>query len=176
MLEDAGGPGLRDEIFAAGGVTGEVPSDGLIDEAPVAAVHQALRRQRPDAAVLARQAGARTADYIIANRIPGPVVRLLKALPRPLAAPLLTRAIVQHAWTFAGSGRFTVAARRPLAFALQDNPVVRGEQADHPLCDWHCGVFERLYRVLVSDRLRVRETTCCAAGAPSCRFEVAPRP
>jgi divinyl protochlorophyllide a 8-vinyl-reductase len=41
-----------------------------------------------------------------------------------------------------------------------------------PLCHWHRGVFERLYRMLVTDRARVREVACCACGAAACRFEV----
>jgi divinyl protochlorophyllide a 8-vinyl-reductase len=33
-------------------------------------------------------------------------------------------------------------------------------------------VFERLFRALVTDRARVRETACCACGAEACRFEI----
>jgi divinyl protochlorophyllide a 8-vinyl-reductase len=175
VLERVGGPDLREAVFAGAGVLDLPRADGLIAEGPVARVHQELRRRLPDLApALAREAGQRTADYIIANRIPRPVVLLLKLLPPALAAPLLTRAIARHAWTFAGSGRFEVTCDRPLTFLLHDNPVVRGEHADHPLCDWHAAVFERLFRVLVSPRASVAETECCATGATACRFEVRP--
>lgn len=175
VLEAEGGASLREAVFTAGGVHGLPRVDGLIAEEPVARVHQALRRLRPgDAARLSAEAGARVADYIIANRIPRAVVRLLKVLPAPLAAPLLTAAITRHAWTFAGSGRFEVAPDG--AFLLHDNPIVRGERAAGPLCDWHAAVFRRLFEVLVSRRTTVTETACCAAGAPACRFEIRLRP
>jgi divinyl protochlorophyllide a 8-vinyl-reductase len=173
VLERVGGPALREELFAAAGVFHLPRADGLIAEGPVARVHQQMRRQLPDLAPsLAWEAGRRTADYIIANRIPRPVVLLLRALPPALAGPLLTRAIEKHAWTFAGSGRFEVESMRPLTFALHDNPVVRGEHAEHPICHWHAAVFERLFGSLVTRRARVTETACCAMGAPACRFEI----
>ena len=53
----------------------------------------------------AEEAGARTADYIIANRTPRPAVLVCCAnLPARLAAPLLMMAITKHAWTFIGAG------------------------------------------------------------------------
>jgi divinyl protochlorophyllide a 8-vinyl-reductase len=51
-------------------------------------------------------AGLRTADYLLANRIPRAVQWLLKRLPETIAARVLCRAIAKHAWTFAGSVRF----------------------------------------------------------------------
>ncbi len=150
------------------------PSDrGLMDEVPAVLLHQALRRSYPaHADALAREAGSRTADYIIAHRIPGVVAGVLKHLPARIASVLLARAIEKHAWTFAGSGQFSTASTRPVTFELCDNPVVRGESASHPLCAWHAAVFERLYTVLVDARLTCRETHCCACGEMACRFVV----
>jgi divinyl protochlorophyllide a 8-vinyl-reductase len=91
-------------------------------------------------------------------------------MPAGLAAPILSRAIATHAWTFAGSGCFKIEALRPPVFLIHDNPVVRGEASDVPLCHWHAAVFERLFRRLVSRRTTVAETACCAQGAPACRF------
>ena len=177
VLERVGGPALREEVFASAGVFHLPRADGLIAEGPVARVHQQMRRQLPELAPsLAWEAGRRTADDVIANRIPRPVVVLLRALPPVLAGPLLTRAIEKHAWTFAGSGRFEVVSMQPLTFALHDNPVVRGEHADHPLCHWHAAVFERLFEALVTRRTRVTETECCAMGAAACRFRIGLRP
>jgi divinyl protochlorophyllide a 8-vinyl-reductase len=34
-------------------------------------------------------------------------------------------------------------------FGIADNPVVRGEVAARPICDWHVAVFERLFADLV---------------------------
>ena len=171
VIEQAGGRELRDEIFAAAGVFELPEKEGMIEETPAARIHQALRREVPDLApALAWEAGKRTGDYVLANRIPTFAQRILRVLPRWLAQPLLTRAIEKHAWTFAGSGEFRVTA--PGIFELRRNPIVAGEYADRPLCHWHAAVFERLFRKLVSDDLRCAETACCAMGAPACRFEL----
>ena len=177
VLDDALGAERRAELLAAAGIT-ELP-DGtrMIDEAPVARLHQTLRRTVPDEALsLSRQAGSGTGDYILANRIPRLAQRLLRILPARLGARVLANAIARHAWTFAGSGRFRVVSQRPLVFEIADNPVVRGERAPAPVCAWHAAVFERLYRELVDDRYRAKETACGAAGADACRFELSLRP
>jgi divinyl protochlorophyllide a 8-vinyl-reductase len=173
VLEREGGAALRDRLLRAAGLKAPPPETGMMDEAPAAAMHQALRRELPDrAAALARAAGLATGDYILAHRIPGPAQALLRRLPAPVAAWMLTRAIAQHSWTFAGSGRFEVMSTRPLAFRIEDNPVVRGERAEAPICHWHVAVFERLFTELVHPGYRVRETACCATGAPACVFEL----
>lgn len=175
VLDRVGGPELRTRIFARAGVF-EIPegADGLIPEGPVARVHQEMRRALPEMApMLAWEAGKRTGDYILINRIPRGAQGILKALPAWAAAPILAHAVAKHAWTFAGSGRFSVVSTRPLVFELADNPVVRGEAAGHPLCHWHAAVFERLFTRLIDPRLRCAETACCAMGAPACRFEIA---
>lgn len=173
VLEEEGGPELVAHVMALAGLF-DIPSDdAMIDERPVARLHQALRRDRPgDAPRLAWAAGEATGNYIIANRIPRPVQWLLRALPVGPAAKLLSVAIAKHAWTFAGSGRFSVVSTRPMVFEIADNPVVRGEQAQSPICFWHVAVFETLFRRLVAPDFRARETACCAVGAPACRFEL----
>lgn len=173
VLDRAGGSALREAILAAAGMT-EIPSGNtMIDETPVARLHRALRRQLPRfAADIAWEAGARTGDYILANRIPPLARRVLRVLPARPSSRLLSAAIARHAWTFAGSGRFRVVSHRPLVFEIEDNPLVRGEEGDHCLCQWHSAVFERLFTRLVSRRATVRETACCGAGAAACRFEI----
>ena len=175
LLEKAGGVELRERLLARAGVFELPDMTGLIDEEPVARLHQAMRAAVPELAPsLAWEAGVRTADYILAHRIPGPVQAVLQRCPAWIAGPVLSRAIAKNAWTFAGSGRFEVVRGWPAVFLIHDNPVVRGEHAAGPLCHWHAGVFERLYRVLVTDRARAREVACCAEGAAACRFEVRP--
>ena len=171
VIELAGGRELRDQIFAAAGVFDLPSGDHMISEAPAARVHQALRAQVPDlAAALAWEAGKRTADYILANRIPALAQGVLKALPWRMSARLLARAISKNAWTFAGSGEFRVLT--PYHFELVDNPIVAGERSETPLCHWHAAVFERLYQVLVHPQMICRETQCMAQGAEACRFEL----
>lgn len=173
VIELAGGRELRDEIFAAAGVFDMPTGDHMISEAPAARVHQALRAQVPDlAAALAWEAGKRTADYILANRIPKPVQWVLKALPWRISARVLATAIKKNAWTFAGSGTFRVVS--PFLFELAHNPIVAGEHSDTPLCHWHAAVFERLYQVLVHPHMICRETHCMAQGSGACQFELYP--
>jgi divinyl protochlorophyllide a 8-vinyl-reductase len=173
VLDTHLGSHARDALLQGAGLS-QPPSDhGLMDETPAALLHQALRREYPQqAGTLAREAGERTGDYIIAHRIPRLVVKLLPVLPARVACSLLATAIEKHAWTFAGSGHFRVLSRNPLVFELADNPVVRGESAPAPVCDWHAAVFQRLFNVLVNSGLECRETHCCACGEAACRFTI----
>lgn len=166
-----GADGIRDMLDLAG--VEKIP-DGtaMIPEEEAARLHRIVRLRAPGAATeLAVLAGTATADYILAHRIPGVAQAILKALPAPLAARALTAAIRKHAWTFAGSGRF--AAVGPWVFEIHDNPLIRGETSDAPLCAWHAAVFERLFRVLAASDCRCVET-CCGAqpGHDLCRFEI----
>lgn len=171
VLEAAGGLPLRDRLLKAAGIMALPSGEEMVDEAPVARLHQALRAELPDSAQgLAWEAGLRTADYIMAHRIPRAAQHLLRALPPRAAGWVLTRAIEKNAWTFAGSGRFVVLA--PGVFELRENPVVRGEHSDVPVCHWHAAVFERLFGRLVASGSRCIETRCSASGAEACRFEL----
>jgi divinyl protochlorophyllide a 8-vinyl-reductase len=173
LLDDAFGIEERERLMHLSGLDVMPTDDGLMPEEPAAALHQALRAEHPKVApMMTRQAGERTGDYIIRHRIPVAALRVLTRLPAWLSAPLLARVIERHAWTFAGSGQFRVVSRYPLEFELRDNPVVRGERADAPICHWHAAVFERLFSNIVDENLRCVETQCCASGADSCRFEV----
>lgn len=169
VLEQALGRLDSLQLLNRAGILSLPDGRGMIPEAPVAALHRCLRAAYPDrAAALAANAGVRTADYILVHRIPQPAQRLLKILPWRISASILSKAIARNAWTFAGSGRFQVLS--PLSFRLYDNPVIRGEQADHTLCHWHAAVFERLYRALVHPNLICTEVSCAATGAEACVF------
>jgi divinyl protochlorophyllide a 8-vinyl-reductase len=126
----------------------------------------ALYRAEEAAAVL-QDAGERTADYLLANRIPGPAQAVLKVLPRPLASRALLAAIGKNAWTFAGSGRCTTSHPGRAVIEINDNPLAT------PHCAWHAGVFGRLFGALVTPHPTIRHPSCCAAGDPVCRFEIA---
>ncbi len=173
LLDERLGTGPREMLMAQSGMS-ELPADeGLMEEGPAAALHQAVRAVYPELATdLTHRAGLRTADFIISHRIPPVVMHLLQHSPPWLSAPLLAKTIDKHAWTFAGSGRFRVASKSPLVFELFDNPVVRGEKAQAPICHWHAAVFQQLFTKLVDRDLRCRETACCANGSDCCRFEL----
>jgi divinyl protochlorophyllide a 8-vinyl-reductase len=163
-------------LFAAAGVGvwWEQPPAEMIPEQEAARLHQAVRRHlAPEQArAVLREAGLRTADYLLLARIPRLAQIVLQILPPRLAAALLLRAIAMHAWTFAGSGVFSFTLGRTAEISIRANPFRHGEVAPAPICVWHQAVFERLFTRLVSRRVRVRETACCAVSGDECRFEV----
>lgn len=171
LLDERLGTGPREMLLAQAGLAELPAEEGLMEEGPAARLHQAVRAMYPEfAQELTCRAGLRTADYIVSHRIPPLVLHLLQNSPPWLSAPLLAKTIEKHAWTFAGSGRFRVASKRPMVFELVDNPVVRGETSDTPICHWHAAVFQRLFNVLVDKDITCREIDCCAMGSESCRF------
>ena len=116
-------------ILATAGVSewGATLPEAMIDERLAAALHRATRETLdPDRArPVLTEAGARTGDYILANRIPAAARVVLKASPAWIASRLLSRAIAAHAWTFAGSGRFACSRAGGLAFEIAGQPVLR---------------------------------------------------
>jgi divinyl protochlorophyllide a 8-vinyl-reductase len=163
-------------IFAQAGLTGYLDAwpDAMVAEGEVAALNRALHDVLPDDAfrTVARDAGRRTGDYLLAVRIPKPVQAVLRPAPARLAARVLLAAIARNAWTFAGSGTFDAAAGRPAVVTITDCPLCREIAADRPVCDTYTGTFERLFRALVHPAAAARETACQATGAPACRFEL----
>lgn len=151
------------------------PPVAMIAEADVISLHRAGRRMLGEAAFMAVAglAGGLTGDYILANRIPATARTVLPRLPDFIASRLLARAIVNHAWTFAGSGRCACEfIREGALFTIGDSPLTRDICSPEPCCHYYTATFERLFRSLVSPRVRVTEITCGATGEPDCRFLV----
>jgi divinyl protochlorophyllide a 8-vinyl-reductase len=146
----------------------------MVDEREVIALHQRLRPAlgAAQARSVAREAGVRTCDYLLANRIPRPAQFVLRLLPPGLASRVLLRSIGGHAWTFAGSSHFHAAPGYPVRLSFTGCPLCRGMTAPEPVCDYYAATFEHLYRTLVSGRATVVETQCQATGAPACVFEI----
>ncbi|WP_081095411.1 bacteriochlorophyll 4-vinyl reductase [Erythrobacter donghaensis] len=127
----------------------------MIPETEALRLHRWLALHDPiGAAVIAEEAGARTADYIIARRIPRAAGWLLRRLPASLAAPLLMAAIRKHAWTFVGGGAFTPQD----AWRFTIDRSLAGDRLPPPesLFHWYAAVFTRLYRVLVAPNCTCR--------------------
>jgi divinyl protochlorophyllide a 8-vinyl-reductase len=162
VLDGRLGRAGRDRLLS--GIALPPPDAGMWPEAACRAAHLAVWQGLTDAGAVLAEAGQGTADYILANRIPGAAKALIRTLPGPLGARLLTAAITRHAWTFAGSGRFRVVSHRPLVVEIADNPLAFGGH-------WHAAVFARLYRALVWPMARV---TVAESGRVS-RFTVHPR-
>jgi divinyl protochlorophyllide a 8-vinyl-reductase len=153
------------------------PPQQMVDERDVVALHRMLRAELgvPRARALSHAAGLATGDYLLAHRIPRPARLLLPRLPAAWASRALLAAIRGHAWTFCGSGLFSVqhaTRRQPLRLTIAGCATSRGALSDEPLCDYYAATFERLFGVLVHPRTVVREVACAAMGAPDCVFEV----
>lgn len=146
----------------------------MVPEDDVTLLHRHLRHDlgATRAASVSWLAGQRTADYLLANRIPQPVQRLLKLMPARLAAFILLKAIGAHAWTFAGTSRFSWQMGRPITLSFEDCPLCRGDHAGGPCCSYYAATFERLFRVLIDADTVVAETACIATGAGACRFAI----
>lgn len=150
------------------------PPIDMVPEAEVTALHHELRNALGlrRATSVSWIAGIRTADYLLANRIPRPVQRLLKLMPRKMAAFILLKAISEHAWTFAGTARFTWRLGRTVMLRFENCPLCRQDHVADPCCHYYAATFERLFRVLISPDTAVTETRCIATGGPACEFEV----
>ncbi len=150
------------------------PPGAMVPEADVTALHHKLRADLGfiRAGSVSWIAGLRTADYLLANRIPKPVQRLLRIMPRKVAAYILLKAIGAHAWTFAGSGRFSWSINRRITLVFGNCALCRGQHSKTPCCAYYASTFERLFRELISSDARVQETHCIAMGHDACRFEI----
>lgn len=168
--------GSAEDVFAAAGLTHYLaePPAAMVDERHVTALQQALRSilDHGTARRIGHDAGLRTGDYLLANRIPKPAQRILKLLPPRSASRVLLKAVGKHAWTFSGSGHFSYRIGNPVQVRIQDCPLCRDSHADAPVCDFYRGAFERLFTTLVQRRARVLETQCQAMGADACIFEI----
>lgn len=177
-LTDSHGSAEAATVFAQAGLGRylDTPPEAMVDERLVTALHATLRSRLgvADARAVTDDAGVRTADYLLAHRIPPAARRVLKVLPPVLAARMLLGSIGAHAWTFAGSGTFTYRAGRPVVFTIEGCPLCRGAHAapDAVLCDYYAGTFRHLFLTLVTPRARVAQTTCQAAGAAACTFTI----
>jgi len=176
VLPGAVGKSMTWQIFRAAGIVDylEAAPQSMVDESEVTRLHQVLRSSLGGELTrrVTHDAGLRTADYLLAHRIPKPVQTLLKVLPAPLAARVLLSAIRRHSWTFSGSGDFTARAGQPVVLTIRRNPLCKGSVTDAPACDFYTATFERLFRVLVHRDATAVETACEARGDPECRFEV----
>src|SRR6056297_331462 len=169
-LRALGGDPLAARVFGAADLDRvlDTPPQRMVDQTIAARLHDSLRvtLAPDDATRIAADAGRRTADYLLANRIPRPAQWVMQCLPPRLSAPILLRAMASNAWTYAGTGRVRTFSGHPAVLEIIDNPLAQ------PHCPWHLAVFERLFRALVTKHAHVSHPTCCAHGATACRFEI----
>lgn len=169
-LREGGGDGLARQVFAAAGLEEALtsPPAQMVDQSAAARLHDVLRMTLPPqlARRIALDAGRRTADYLLANRIPRPAQWVMKGLPPRLAAPILLRAMASNASTYAGTGSVRVTAGRTCVLEIIDNPLAQ------PDCPWHVAVFERLFQALVAQDATVTHRVGRTNGASVSRFEI----
>ncbi len=147
--------------------------DRLIDEQEVIRFHRAARKRLGDEFYRerARVAGRLTGDYLLANRIPRLVQWLLSGLPKWLAIKTLNKAIKNNAWTFVGSGHFSISSSGSATLlTIENSPLARDCDRAGGACDFYTATFERLYQQLVDENLTLQEHCCIAAGAENCQF------
>jgi len=166
-------------IFAAAGLSSNLamPPADMVDEHEVAALYRAtwLGLAPGRAALVARDAGRRTGDYLLENRIPKIAQRVLAFLPRGLAMRILLGAIGRHAWTFAGSGAFSYEIGAASVIRIQRSPLCLNLRMSEPVCDYFAATFERIFQAIIAPECRVQEIICAAAGGEACVFRIALR-
>lgn len=149
VMEERLGPAETAAILADAQIERLPTGKHMIPEVEALRLHRWLALHDPmGALVIAEESGARTADYIIANRIPRAACWLLRHLPATLAAPLLMGAIRKHAWTFIGAGVFTTDGA--WRFAIDRSAADDSIPPPDSLFLWYAAVFTRLYRELVA--------------------------
>lgn len=156
--------------------TGRLPEtlpERMVDEGEVNGyVRHVITSLGPLAHAVLRDAGHRTATYLLAHRIPKPAQLLMRALPPRAGLAMLLSAIGRHSWTFAGSGDFVSRMDDVPWVRVIRCPMCRGLHAGGPVCDFYAGTFEGLLQALIVPSAHVVETECEAEGASSCRFEL----
>jgi divinyl protochlorophyllide a 8-vinyl-reductase len=150
------------------------PPTAMVDETDVARLQWQLRADLDAdlAHEVAWDAGTRTGDFLLAHRIPKLAQFALRHLPPSLAARVLAKASTKHAWTFVGSGTFRSSPGKPFRLVIEHSPPCSRIRASAPVCHHYSATFERIFRQLVSERSRVTEVGCDAAGGAACVFEV----
>lgn len=175
-LSDRLGEGPCEQIFSSAGLAHYLrdPPTHMIPAEDVTRLHRetVARLGEEGAAAIGRDAGRRTGDYLLANRIPIMAQRALRLLPRKFAARILTSAIARHAWTFAGGGAFSYAFVPHLQLRIVGSPISRGLRTEAPACAYYVATFERVFREMLGPSVRVTEVECEATGAPACVFDV----
>lgn len=170
------GEDLCEDIFVSAGLEAYLkePPTRMIPALDVATLHRETfsRLGEALAASIGRDAGRLTGDYLLTNRIPHLVQRLLKRLPRRLAARIFLALIARHAWTFVGGGDFTYDFAQCLRLRIEGAPISRDLRTETPACAYYAATFERLFSEMLGPTVRITEIECEATGDAACVFEV----
>lgn len=144
----------------------------MVEERDVVALHVTVRNTMTsnEGDQILWRAGERTADYILANRIPKPVQVLLRALPAKLASTRLLKAISKNAWTFAGSGTFAFTAGKPATLTLIDCPACTEVYAQNERCLYYAATLQGLFQALAHPNARMEDDLSLTTNGRVRRF------
>ncbi len=173
MRERLGAERSEAVLRAATGYTfASLPTEMIDEREPQALIKALVELVGPRlATTILRDAGHRTGDYLLANRIPRIAQWVMRALPRRVGLRLLLGAMQKNAWTFAGSGRFVVRHGTGTPELLFEScAMCRDMHEPQSMCDFYAGTFERLIRVCVARYAGVLEVECMSKGDAHCRF------
>ena len=150
---------------------GDLPTE-MVDERTANALMRHLSDARGPVFMrsVMEEAGRRTGDYLLQNRIPAPARWILPHLPRTLAMRALLNAVSRHTWTFAGSAQVKFTLGDPAVITIRHCPLCVSQRSTEPMCDFYTGTFSRLLRALVHPQAWAEEVACEARGDTACRF------
>lgn len=104
-----------------------------------------------------QEAGRRTGRYVLTHRLPQPVQRLIRLLPRRIGLRLLLQAMSFNAWTFIGSGTFRFQAE---LWHPQPTISVRVVCPSAPtVAGFYGGTFACLLQELIGPQTTVQTST-----------------
>jgi divinyl protochlorophyllide a 8-vinyl-reductase len=175
-LRERRGERETDAVLEAAGLSpyGREPPQTMVPEAEVTALFRELYELlgETQARIVAQDAGRRTAESLLAQRIPGLAQTVLRLLPPRLAARALLAALGKNTSTFAGSAAVELQGSRPARIIIAHCPLCRELRRSRPACDFYAGTFERFFETLVGSDASVSEITCQALGGNACTFSV----
>lgn len=141
--------------------------EAMVDETAFHSLVDALLAQLGESQTgqILQEAGQRTADYLLAHRIPRFFQRLVSVQPRRIGLALLLAAIRRHAWTFVGSGQFHFTiTQRPTIHIRVVCPSVP------PVAHFYGGTFARLVCVLIDRQTSLETVASQDAGGINCIY------
>jgi divinyl protochlorophyllide a 8-vinyl-reductase len=141
----------------------------MVNEAEFHALVRAIWEEvgEHDTSEILKDAGQRTAAYLLKHRIPGLFQSLVKLLPKRMGMKLLFFAISKNAWTFAGSGTFSFKIRDLIQIHVKvsfpSKPVV---------AYFYGGTFYGLLHTLIDPNVDVAISKCLKKDEIDCFYNV----
>ena len=148
-----------------GYLIGNLPKE-MVEEAKFHSLAFALQKEIGDTAAILKDAGERTARYLLKVRIPGIFQQVVKLLPPRPAFRLFLFAISKNAWTFAGSGEFSYTMNRPPEI------TVKVTFPTHPVVgNFYLGTFTALLQELVNPATKITPDIRKENGHIRCHYQ-----